>query len=341
MSFSKEIYAEATAQMQRRRTEAEQQCTLRREKIHLEVPEVAQLEREISNTGLKVARLVLGAGEKAPAMIERLKEYNQGVQRRIGELLVQNGFPADSLQPQYQCPACDDTGFNGPYRCACYKQLLTQIALKKLNEASAMSLRGFEDFSLSYYPTEVIPGLGVDARFLMQEVYGKCREYADSFTLESPSMLFTGSTGLGKTHLSLAIAREVIQKGYGVLYVTSQNLFSAIEKEHFRREREPADTFETASECDFLILDDLGAEFQSQFMQTMVYNLINTRILMGLPFIISTNLDFPDIEKRYTQRLVSRLLGVCRIYRFYGKDIRHIKFSQRLTAGSSESYPGR
>ncbi len=341
MSFSKEIYAEATAQMQRRRTEAEQQCTLRREKIHLEVPEVAQLEREISNTGLKVARLVLGAGGKAPAMIERLKEYNQGVQRRIGELLVQNGFPADSLQPQYQCPACDDTGFNGPYRCACYKQLLTQIALKKLNEASAMSLRGFEDFSLSYYPTEVIPGLGVDARFLMQEVYGKCREYADSFTLESPSMLFTGSTGLGKTHLSLAIAREVIQKGYGVLYVTSQNLFSAIEKEHFRREREPADTFETASECDFLILDDLGAEFQSQFMQTMVYNLINTRILKGLPFIISTNLDFPDIEKRYTQRLVSRLLGVCRIYRFYGKDIRHIKFSQRLTAGSSESYPGR
>ena len=76
-------------------------------------------------------------------------------------------------------------------------------------------------------------------------------------------------------------------------------------------------------------------------MQTMVYNLINTRILKGLPFIISTNLDFPDIEKRYTQRLVSRLLGVCRIYRFYGKDIRHIKFSQRLTAGSSESYPGR
>ncbi len=333
MSFSKEIYAEATAQMQRRRTEAERQCAIRREEIHLALPEVAQLEQEISHVGLKVSRMVLGAGEKAPALIQQLKEHNLRTQQRIASLLVQNGYPQDSLFPQYQCPACDDTGFNGPYRCACFNQLLTQIALEKLNESSSMSLRGFDDFSLSYYSDEIIPGMGVDARYLMGEVYSQCRKYAESFSLESPSLLFTGSTGLGKTHLSLAIAREAIQKGFGTLYVTAQNLLSEIEKEHFQRERTQTDTMGLASSCDLLVLDDLGAEFQSPFTQTMVYNLLNARILKKRPFIINTNLNLNEIEQRYTQRVVSRLLGACKVLRFYGKDIRHIQFSQQVKEG--------
>lgn len=329
MSFAKEIYTEATARMQRRRTEAEQQCAARREEIYHLLPETARLEKELSHVGLKVARMVLGAGERSAALIEQLKEQNLQTQHRIENLLVQNGFPADSLKPHYQCPACEDTGFDGPYHCACYRQLLTQIALEKLNEASSMSLMGFDDFSLSYYSTETIPNLGINARLLMQEVYSQCRKYADDFSLESPSLLFTGSTGLGKTHLSLAIAKEAIGKGYGTLYVTAQKLLSEIEKEHFQRDKSQTDTLELASSCDFLVLDDLGAEFQSQFTQTMVYNLLNARILKKLPFIVNTNLNFEEIEKRYTQRVVSRILGVCRVFQFYGKDIRHIKFSQR------------
>ena len=146
----------------------------------------------------------------------------------------------------------------------------------------------------------------------------------------SPSLLFSGSTGLGKTHLSLAIAREVIEKGYGVLYVSSQNLLSAIEKEHFDRDGKRTDTLELASNCDLLILDDLGAEFQTQFTQSTIYNLLNTRMIKRLPFIISTNLTLQNIEKLYTERVVSRLLGSCRVYRFYGKDVRHIQFAQRF-----------
>lgn len=340
MAFSREIYAQASAAMQRRRNTAETEASHRRMAIHQKVPRIAQLERQISGAGLRVARMVVGLSpEKAEEAIEQLKEQNLTAQQEIRELLVQNGYPEDSLAPHYQCPICEDTGYDGPFFCKCYRQLLTQLALEKLNRESAMELCSFDTFSLSYYPTDPLPDARISARDCMQETYSQCRGYAKNFVLPtaenpdavpSPSLLFTGSTGLGKTHLSLAIAREVIEKGYGVLYVSAQNLLSAIESEHFQREGRQTDTLELASGCDLLILDDLGAEFQTPFTQSTIYNLLNTRMMKRLPFIISTNLSLKEIEKRYTERVVSRLLGSCRVYRFFGKDIRHIQFAQRF-----------
>ena len=75
-------------------------------------------------------------------------------------------------------------------------------------------------------------------------------------------------------------------------------------------------------ECDLLILDDLGTEFLSQFVTAMLYNIINTRLLEGRPTIISTNLSFQEISKRYTDRLTSRLFGGYMHIEFLGRDIR-------------------
>ena len=328
MPFPKEVYTQASEIIQQRRTQAENDCSRRRGEIFRAVPEIARLEREISNVGLKVSRMVLGAGKNAPALIMQLKQQNLNIQQKIASLLVENGYPENSLKPHYHCTICEDTGFNGPYRCECYNQLLTQIALEKLSEVSPISTHGFDDFSLAYYPTE-LSSTGINARENMQKIFRACKKYAEDFSLQSPGLLFIGSTGLGKTHLSLAIAKEVTKKGFGVLYVTAQSLLSAIEKEHFQREKRLTDTLDLASSCDFLILDDLGTEFQTQFTQTMVYNLLNTRIMKKLPFIVSTNLELQDIEKKYTQRVVSRLLDSCRVCRFYGNDIRNIQFLQR------------
>jgi len=339
MAFSREIYTQATNRMQQRRKTAEQEAERRRRVIHQKIPRIAQLEQQIAGTGMRVAKLVVGLSpEKSAEAIEQLKAFNLKTQTEIAELLLNNGFAADSLHPKYQCPVCEDTGYDGPYFCKCYKQLLTQLALEKLNRESAMELCSFDTFSLGYYSTEMLPE-GITARDCMTDIYNQCRSYAANFALPtqenpnitpSPSLLFSGSTGLGKTHLSLAIAREVIEKGYGVLYVSSQNLLSAIEKEHFDRDGKRTDTLELASNCDLLILDDLGAEFQTQFTQSTIYNLLNTRMIKRLPFIISTNLTLQNIEKLYTERVVSRLLGSCRVYRFYGKDVRHIQFAQRF-----------
>ncbi len=340
MAFSKEIYTQATAQMQQRRNTAEREAQQRKQEIYQRVPQIAQLQQQLSNTGLRVARSVLGlAPGEASAVIARLEQENQQLQRQISQLLQQNGYDADALYPRYHCNICEDTGYDGPYFCRCYRQLLTQLALEKLNRDSAMELCSFDTFSLDYYSTEPLPELKISPRDCMREIYAQCRSYAKNFALPSSdlpdapvtdSMLFTGSTGLGKTHLSLAIAREVIEKGYGVLYVSAQNLLSQIEKEHFQREGRQTDTLELSCGCDLLILDDLGSEFQTQFTQSTIYHLLNTRMMKRLPFIISTNLKLSEIEKRYTERVVSRLLGCCHIYRFVGRDVRQIQFTERF-----------
>lgn len=73
-----------------------------------------------------------------------------------------------------------------------------------------------------------------------------------------------------------------------------------------------------------MILDDLGSEFSTQFTTSAVFNILNSRILKGLPTIISTNLTPKELEERYTQRVASRLIGSFDILRFIGSDIRFI-----------------
>ena len=90
-----------------------------------------------------------------------------------------------------------------------------------------------------------------------------------------------GATGLGKTHLSLAIAQVAINKGYGVIYVSAPNIVAQLEKERFRYQRGDGqcDSEQHLIECDLLILDDLGTEFSTSFSNAAIYNIINTRMM--------------------------------------------------------------
>ena len=132
-----------------------------------------------------------------------------------------------------------------------------------------------------------------------------------------------GETGLGKTHLSLAIANEVINKGYSVVYVSAPDILSKLEREHFSYNYASEEQLmQSLLECDLLILDDLGTEFSSQFTSTAIYNLFNTRVNAAKPMIISTNLSMEEISKVYTARITSRLFENFHCLRFAGKDIR-------------------
>ena len=158
----------------------------------------------------------------------------------------------------------------------------------------------------------------------MEDIFRFGTGYAQRFSLHSPSILMTGATGLGKTHLSLAIAREVIEKGYGVVYGSAQNFMLQIERERFGRS-ESSESERQLQECDLLILDDLGVEFLTQFVSAAVYNLINTRLMAERPTIISTNLSISELESRYSERVVSRIIANYRVLPFIGRDVRQLK----------------
>ena len=87
----------------------------------------------------------------------------------------------------------------------------------------------FDNFSLSYYPNQPSDS-GISAYQQMEQILRYCKTYAAQFSMESPNLLMQGGTGLGKTHLSLAIAHEAIEKGYGVIYGSAQNMVTTFSK---------------------------------------------------------------------------------------------------------------
>ena len=170
----------------------------------------------------------------------------------------------------------------------------------------------FQNFDLDKYPD--------NTRNIMSKIFDYCKNYAYNFEVNNDSLMFIGNTGLGKTHLSLAIAGVVIEKGYGVIYGSLSNILSKIENEHFSSNS--TSTIDSVCNCDLLIIDDLGTEFSTPFTRSTVYEIINHRQLNSKPTIISTNLNIDELEKAYTQRVVSRICGKYRCFEFLGNDIR-------------------
>ncbi len=318
MNYSKSAYQDAMNTLRKRRLDAESEARERRAQFVKQHPDLVMLENEMAKTGLAAARSVLGCDDPK-AYIEKLKNKNLAYQKARQDLFKSAGIDENYLKPHYVCEKCNDTGFCGGKMCSCLESLLKKEAFKELAECTPLKISSFSDFDVSLYDTP-------QAKKRMKEIFNYCIAYADDFDLGNPSLFMYGETGLGKTHLSLAIAGKVIEKGYGVVYGSAQNLLGMMEREKFGRSENPDGTTEEKLLCcDLLILDDLGAEFSTQFTVAEIYNIINTRMAKELPTIISSNVKLEELEKRYSNRVTSRIIGTYTMLNFIGNDIRQIK----------------
>ena len=323
MKYARTTIQRAAEELKNRRRKAEAEAEKRRSLLFMKSPEAAKLERQIASASSQFAAIMaLRDREKIAQKIEVLKQQNLALQKQLEQVLLSLGLPRDYLEVHYQCDKCNDTGSRWGQMCPCFEKLLRQTAFQELCESSPLEVCSFADFDLSYYPEN---DGDPSSRTVMKSILDYCKCYAEDFSEESPNICMFGSTGLGKTHLSLAIAAEVIAKGYGVVYGSCPNLLSRLEREKFGRSNE--NTEESLLDCDLLILDDLGAEFSTQFTVSAIYNIINTRLLKRLPTIISTNLGIEGIQQKYTERVASRLIGEYTLLRFTGKDVRQLKNS--------------
>jgi len=272
-----QIYSEAISRIQARRQQAKQEQEARTVKIREEIPETAELDRQLRKVALSVFQAADPSCDRA-ARLKAVETQSRQAEAMLRNLLTAHGYPADYLDLHYTCPLCDDTGFCGEYPCECLKREVGRIGAEQMNKGSQLSLAG--------------------------------------------NLLLTGGTGLGKTHLSLAIASTLLSQGYSVIYDAIGNLLHILNQEYFSRSTEKdADTLTLLMECDLLILDDFGTEFDTPFNRSTVYTLINGRINANKPMILSTNLTLAEIQEQYGDRILSRLLtgAVCQ---FYGSDIR-------------------
>ena len=123
----------------------------------------------------------------------------------------------------------------------------------------------------------------------------------------------------------------MIEKGYDVCYTSAVNLFGAYENARFGNSAVETDGEGTRryNECDLLIIDDLGTEVTNQFTVSCLYMLLNNRLNRGLPTVVSTNLTPRDLQKRYVDRVASRLLGEFLLLQFVGTDVRMEKLMKQ------------
>lgn len=321
MAYKESVYIKAKNTLDERRAQAVAARQARHSAAVLKCPEILALEREMAACGTAVIKAV-AKGENAQAYIGSLSQKSLEIQKRRKEVLVNAGFPEDYLDVKYHCEICSDTGYHDGYCCECYKRLIRETAKNELAVSTQMKKCTFESFLTKYYPDITDGVLGVSQKEHMTNVLEYCREWAKDFSRSSTGLIMLGKTGLGKTHLSLAIAGMVIDKGYQVYYASVQNIMNRLEREHFGKGAGDESINEDIYESDLLIIDDLGAEFSTQFTVSQLYNILNTRMINSLPTVISTNLTMKEIEDKYSQRVASRIIGSCTPIQFCGEDIR-------------------
>jgi DNA replication protein DnaC len=248
--------------------------------------------------------------------VESLRAENLALQEEKRELLQGLGLDEDALDERPDCPFCGDTGYRGGSVCRCLRAYYAREQQKELSRMLDLGSQSFDSFSLSWYADQST----------MQVNYDVCVEYAHNFGKQPANLLLFGAPGLGKTHLSAAIAREVSGKGFSVVYDTAAHVFERFETQKFSREDSEADAdVERILSCDLLILDDLGTEMTTAFVQSALYTIINTRLMEKKSTIISTNLLPSDLSLRYSAQIASRIEGEYEFLPFVGEDIRKQK----------------
>lgn len=314
-----QIYQAALSTVASRRQRAVTLAKEREAAFMARVPEWAELQSAKTQAGIRAA--VLGAGAASAEAVQDALTQVAHIDKIRATLLAENGLREADLLPAYTCPLCKDSGFSDDTLCACVHAEVRALRQQQINATSPLSLCSFERFSLSKYPQQHIPELGMSAREHMSQILAYCKAYANNFSTHSVSLYLCGYAGLGKTHLALSIARTVLEQGYDVVYVSAQDAFDNVERERFG----DADggTLQTLQSADLLILDDLGTEYISPYVSACLYSLINTRSNRSMPTIYTSNiLKDADLRRRYTEKIASRLLGACEVLSFCGEDIR-------------------
>lgn len=320
MAYSAEVIRRARERLAQAREDRESENRQHLAQAYEKCPRIRQIDLQLRRTMAQAAQAAFRKGSDGRAEMDAIRQENLALQQERAQLVGQY-FEEGYLDDSPICTVCGGSGYVGSNMCECLRELCRQEQKKELTFLSAGKDR-FEQFSLDYYPDRLDPVMKVNVRSLMERNLQMCRRYAATFSEKSPNLLFSGDTGLGKTFLSACIARVVADRGYSVVYESASHLFGKLERAKFYNDEQARTDSQRYTDCDLLIVDDLGTEMPSQFTTSALYTLINDRILYGRPMILSTNLNTEDFSRRYSSQVASRLNGNFQRVPFLGEDIR-------------------
>ena len=329
MAYDPNVLRRATQQLEQQRSAHKLNRDRQRADVYRRQPRLEQLDRQLQGTMAQLMAAALRRGESTREAVQAIKQDNLSIQKEREELLAQLGLAPDALEDSPMCPLCGDTGWKGVHMCACLKKIYTAEQISELSKLLDLGSQSFDTFRMDYYSPQQMPGFPLSPRQNMEFTLRICRDFVSSFGKSGiKNLYFHGNPGLGKTFLSACIARAVSEQGHSVVYDTAGNIFAQFEDRKFWRGGESQDARDETRRylnCDLLILDDLGSELTTQFTQTALYELINTRLVAGRHTVISSNLSLAEVAQRYSPQIASRISGEYHDLWFFGQDIRALK----------------
>lgn len=142
--------------------------------------------------------------------------------------------------------------------------------------------------------------------------------------IEKQGMFLTGSTGTGKTHLAIAVLQEWMRNGHTGAFYTVPELMLQMRRLIDENKAE-AEYIDRLTAVEMLVLDDLGAEKDSEWVLERLFMIINNRHIHGRITVITSNLMLEELEQRgglQWRRICSRIAGMSRSFRLLGEDMR-------------------
>ena len=301
------------------RTDENRKLMKRREEIKNKYPEILELDTTIQKLCLNLSMAAL-RGITDQNELNNIKEEITDLRAKKYEMLVSHGYNPDYLNLHYNCPKCKDTGFIGIDKCSCFKSKLIKLYYKDSDLEEAVKTNNFKNFNINLYSNHKLNDERYTPRKNIEDILEYITgEYLPNFKTSNTNLLFYGNSGTGKTFLSWCIAKELLDKGFLVVYKTSDDLLRALKNIKFNND---TDLENLIINCDLLIIDDLGSEQITDFSSTELFTLINKKILKNKKMLISTNLSLPLISKRYSERISSRIIGEFKLFKFFAEDIR-------------------
>lgn len=310
----------------------------RKHDVFEKIPELAQIETEITLTGVRYARSLISEATSSLSINEYLEKMAR-LNMKKEALLIAHNIPVDYMDPRFSCTFCEDRGYiskdGASVPCSCYQNLY----LEQLYEVSNLvddGGTGFDFFDENFYPVNPDKKkyfINISPRAQILEVKKQCLNFIDNFADKSTQNLyFYGPTGTGKTFMAKSIGIEILKAGFTVLYLTATSLFPIIQQYRLNMDKDGVSSeqaYKNLITVNLLILDDLGTEPGSDSKYAELLSLLELRKAQGknntAKTVIASNLNYKRLFKEYDERIASRIIGEFQALQFAGEDIRILK----------------
>ena len=320
MALSNAQYDEIMRGYQSRQLSNRHLTQERLDKVYAKVPQLKNINEQIASLSVEAARKKLDDDQLS---YQLLKKKIEDLRKEKASLLSANGFDETIFEPVYTCKDCKDTGYINGEKCHCFKQEVINVVYSQSNIKNILSRENFNTFTYEYYSNEEInPTTGLSSLETAKRAVDECKHFINDFDNKPKNLFFYGNTGVGKTFLSNCVAKELLEKGYSVIYFTAFQLFDILSKGVFDRDADAIAAHQNIFDCDLLIIDDLGTEFANSFTTSQLFLCVNERLLRQKSTIISTNLNLNQMVDMYSERTWSRISSNYTLIKLFGDDIR-------------------